>query len=73
MVAGDEPVIRDVVGIKTELNQNLCDPEVVGSGVENAIQRVPSQICSSEAILVAEVLMHCQSLGRQSSGGIDIS
>jgi len=51
MVAADERVIRDVVGIKTELNQNLCDPEVVGSGVESAIQRVPSQICSSEAIL----------------------
>ena len=28
LVAVDERLMRDFVGIKTALNQNLCDPEV---------------------------------------------
>jgi hypothetical protein len=31
-------VVGDVVGVKTHLDQNLCDPEVVRRGVKNAIQ-----------------------------------
>src|SRR5262245_57876663 len=32
-------VISDIVGIKTHLNQNLCNPQVVGRRIEDAIQR----------------------------------
>ena len=39
--------IGDVVGVEAQLDQNLCDPEVVRRRVENAIQR-GGQVCTAE-------------------------
>jgi hypothetical protein len=34
----EQCLVGDVVGIKAHLYQNLCDPEIVGRGIENAVQ-----------------------------------
>ena len=34
----EDRVVGDVVGIETELNQDLGDPQIVGRRVENAVQ-----------------------------------
>ena len=41
----EDGVIGDVVGVEAKLDQDLRDPEIVGRGIENAIQRL-SQVCT---------------------------
>ena len=46
-------VVGDVVGIEAQLDQNLCDPEVVRRRVENAIQR-RRHVCAAEVHRISQ-------------------
>ena len=45
--AVEDGVIGDVVGVETQLNQDLRDPEIVRRRVENAVQR-GGQVCTDK-------------------------
>ena len=51
--AVEDGVPGDVVGVEPHLDQDLCDPEVVGRRIEDAVQRV-GHVCAEDTFAFAK-------------------